>query len=441
MKYSRYHLIFSALVCSALLGLLAWNAAGEEEVAPRISTTAAGKVELCLNCHRQELDKAHQRQALGCTSCHQGNPLTLDKGRAHKGLILNPGELEYISSTCSKAGCHATQGGWVRNALMATNLGITSTLMSYWGEKGTPPSVEELKETGQNSPSLDYFRKLCGSCHLWFKRHQHQGFLGEKGGGCSACHLEKAEMPVNATGTIHSKISRSPALENCVRCHNRSGRIGLSYQGKYESEGYGTPLEEGDFSSDQLDDGRFFQKLPPDVHFTVGMICVDCQNQRETRGDGKRHLHWEQQIEVRCTTCHGGRELLEDIVAENGSGLPRSYPERKTPALHLKKKGKEFCLQLKQKNKCLPLSPPDRTKCLNHQHSRLTCQACHSTWVPQCYGCHVRYDKSQTQLDKISGKETRGLWEEFRSLMRYEVPPLGIMQDQDRGEVVILVPG
>ncbi|NDY43729.1 amino acid ABC transporter substrate-binding protein, partial [Dissulfurirhabdus thermomarina] len=68
---------------------------------------------------------------------------------------------------------------------------------------------------------------------------------------------------------------------------------------------------------------------------------------------------------------------------------------------------------------------------------RLSCQACHSTWVPQCYGCHVRADRSQAMLDKVAARETPGRWSEFRSFMRHESPPLGRKGD----EVVILVPG
>jgi hypothetical protein len=65
-------------------------------------------------------------------------------------------------------------------------------------------------------------------------------------------------------------------------------------------------------------------------------------------------------------------------------------------------------------------------------------------------------DRSKTQLDKISIKETPGLWEEFRSFIRYECPPLGIFEhgvegrgtpseksrlQAETGEVVVLVPG
>ncbi|RMD91740.1 MAG: hypothetical protein D6814_17825, partial [Calditrichaeota bacterium] len=59
-------------------------------------------------------------------------------------------------------------------------------------------------------------------------------------------------------------------------------------------------------------------------------------------------------------------------------------------------------------------------------HRRLSCQACHSAWTPQCYGCHEIYQKTETQLDKLSGKETPGAWSERRSFLRFERPILGI---------------
>ena len=409
--------------------------------APKITTTASGRVELCLSCHRQRLDRAHSRQALGCTPCHLGNPLTLNRERAHRGVVLNPGDLRWVGRTCGRSGCHARQARWVKSSLMATNLGITTTLTRYWGEKGPAPTVEGLMKGRRDSPALDYFRKLCGSCHLWFPRHRYPGFLSVKGGGCTACHLKGLRAQADPTGPLHPKLVRWPPLENCVRCHNRSGRIGLSYQGLYENEGYGTPMEGGDFGGDQLPDGRFVSHLTPDIHYQKGLICSDCHTQHETMGDGKVRTHWEEQVEVRCTTCHGDRSTLAAIVAENGGRPPRSWPGRRTPALYVLKRGDGFCLKLKERNQCLPLTPFAGDACRGPNHRDLSCQACHSRWVPQCYGCHVRFSRSEGQLDKVSGRVTPGRWQEFRSFMEFRTPPLGVAEKGGRREVVILVPG
>ena len=84
-----------------------------------------------------------------------------------------------------------------------------------------------------------------------------------------------------------------------------------------------------------------------------------------------------------------------------------------------------------------PLRQPDNEACIAPYHKRVTCAACHSTWVPQCYGCHVKRDKRENHLDKLTLKNTPGWWEEGRSYIRYEQPMLAVWND----EVVIVTPG
>ncbi len=77
-----------------------------------------------------------------------------------------------------------------------------------------------------------------------------------------------------------------------------------------------------------------------------------------------------------------------------------------------------------------PLHPPKHGACDAPVHQRVTCAACHSTWVPQCYGCHAKQDKRETHLDKLTLKETPGWWEEGRSYIRYEKPMLAVWPDE-----------
>jgi hypothetical protein len=59
-------------------------------------------------------------------------------------------------------------------------------------------------------------------------------------------------------------------------------------------------------------------------------------------------------------------------------------------------------------------------------HQRLDCTACHSSWIPSCYGCHEVYFKNSKQYDWIKHKKTKGKWVELRSYLRYESPALAI---------------
>ncbi len=392
--------------------------------------TTSGRVELCLFCHGDvRLEGAHEARVVGCSSCHLGDPLAFRKETAHAGVVKNPGDLRVVEQTCGTPGCHSADIHKVKNSLMATNRGILATLLYYWGEapdQNGDFSVEQLLATGETSLARDYFRKLCGTCHLWKQKGDLPGFFGEKGGGCVACHEVKppADAPVMAgTDKRHPLLTKKIPSENCIRCHNRSGRIGLSYTGRFEAEGYGTPYEKGKPSANRLPGGRFYLELPADVHYEKGMVCIDCHTREETMGDGVRYAHYEEQLEIRCVTCHGGRPLG---VTRKGKKLNNVLHTKEGPRLQGKLDGKKR-----------PLASPKAGVCDVELHRRLSCEACHSAWVPQCYGCHVRRDLSETDRDKLTGEQTPGWWSEGRSFIRYEAPMLAVWDD----EVVVVTPG
>ena len=428
-----------------------------------VTTTVSGQVDMCLSCHNEKPDQAHGRDVLGCTICHKGNPLAGSAERAHRGLIINPGELAVADRTCGTTGCHPEEVKRTRKSLMATNRGIISTLRYYWGETDSyheKITIDELNEKNIKTPAADYFRKLCATCHTGMTKGALPGFLAEKGGGCTACHSTPPQGADAAKGIFHAKITKNVPLHNCVRCHNRSGRIGLTYQGKYESEGYGTPYSEGELSGAQLGDGRYFRQLTPDVHFKAGMVCGDCHTQKEVMGDGKDHSHLQEQLEVRCDSCHAEKVHLEELVSVSQmpyNAWQQQMDQIEPPRLRIKKQDNRIVLEGMADRRLHRLAPPVKSKCMQPVHERLTCQACHSTWVPQCYGCHVQNMKGKKQLDKITGMDSWGSWKEFKSFMRFNAPVLGILEgaesstrkstgmsrnaNHEQGEVVILVPG
>ncbi len=394
----------------------------------QLYVTSTGHVDMCLSCHKTEkLDAAHDTKILGCSPCHLGDALAIDKSGAHKGIVKNPGDLRVVEKTCGIEGCHAADVKKVKNSLMATNRGILATLLYYWGEAPDQNgvfSVEELLKSGENSLAIDYYRKLCGTCHLWKQKGDLPGFFGEKGGGCTACHFIKDEnLDPEAAKKVHPLITKKVPVSNCVRCHNRSGRIGISYTGVYESENYGTPYEEGAMSSKELPGNRFYLDISDDVHHRQGMACIDCHTRNEIMGDGTSYAHYEEAVEIECATCHN-----QDQV-----GVTR----KNSPLNNVVKKDDAYVLVGKITEKVHPLKAPKSGVCDFAGHKRLGCDSCHSTWVPQCYGCHVKYDRSDTDLDKLTLEQTKGWWSEGRSYIRYERPILAVWDEQ----VVIVTPG
>jgi len=401
--------------------------------------TVSGQVEMCLACHTKErLDPAHDVTILGCSSCHLGDPMASAKEAAHRGIVKNPGDLQVVERTCGINGCHAIDVPKIKNSLMATNRGILATMLYYWGEapdQNSDYSVEELINTGKTSLALDYYRKLCATCHLWKQKGDLPGVFGEKGGGCTACHfqrnpdLPRAQRLTKADDTTkdkdrgHPLLTKKVPVENCVRCHNRSGRIGISYTGVYESENSGAPIENGEPGPQRMADGRQHLALPPDIHYSKGLACIDCHTRNEIMGDGSRHAHFEEQLEVACTSCH---TRTTPGVTEKKHRLNNIDPEASPPQLTGKLDAKKH-----------PLTAPVPETCDYPGHRRLSCQSCHSTWVPQCYGCHVKRDMAETHLDKLSHKETPGWWQEGRSYIRYEQPALGVWNNR----VMPITPG
>jgi hypothetical protein len=410
----------------------------------QLSLTTVGLVEMCLHCHTAEkLDGAHDRLVVGCSPCHLGDALAIDKGKAHAGMVLNPGDLRVVTRTCGVEGCHPADIHKVKNSLMATNRGILSTLLYYWGERehqNADITVEQLLKSGESSLALDYYRKLCATCHLWKQKNDLPGapaFFNEKGGGCSACHyvlppgvpqntvtteIPEAILKVEKKNRPHPLVVKKVPEGNCIRCHNRSGRIGLSYIGIFEAEGYGTPYKKGEQSSQRLAGDRFYLKIAEDIHHTKQMACIDCHTRDEIMGDGTGYAHYEEALEISCQTCH-----------DKHPGKTR----REKQLTNIEAKQGQFVLTGKIDGKERPLHPPNEKACRYPGHERMTCAACHSTWVPQCYGCHAKRDKRETHLDKLTLQETPGWWEEGRSYIRYEKPMLAVWGDK----VVIVTPG
>jgi len=409
----------------------------------------------CLFCHKgmSDSDRSHPAAAFGCSACHLGNPYSLDEKRAHTTLIRNPGDLRVVEMTCGKTGCHGEIAGRVKKSLMATNRGILRIVQEEWGNgafaSAMPLNVRDLYGTDspRNAP-LDLYRKMCGGCHLWKEKEGHKGEAGRRGGGCSDCHVvdgEKEKTPKTLPVKHPEMTTRIPS-ENCVKCHNRSARIGLSYFGKFESAGYGTPYEGDHLSSRRLSGGRFYLDLAADIHFEKGkMVCIDCHTATGLMGDGHQYDKMADQVDITCEACHSPRfmvkpeaEALADRLAVLNGKIPApqkrpvAFTRKGTPLYNLQQVNGKPVFHGKMDGRILKLkgmSDPEKTHHSLKGHDRLSCQACHSAWIPQCYGCHLTYDASAPQKDWITGERTPGKWKEARTYLRFSKPALGVRGD------------
>lgn len=486
--------------------------AAQEAAAPpqvvEIIPRAFGRPERCLTCHQgiETISPSHPPEALGCVACHGGQGLALTKAEAHRGLRgRNPSDLAVAQASCGGPGggaqvCHAGRSeehantvSRVERTIMATMTGVITSLRAAWGAQADftarlataavadplrpdpPPagSLAELKAVPGGEPAGsgpanladEHWRKFCARCHL---RAQREAGPAAHGTGCAACHGARAEsgrylgqdaaIPADQPGhAAYHRLDPAPAEENCRRCHNRSGRIGLNYRGWMEDEGGRTPWSQGN-PRQELSGGRSYRQMLPDAHAEKGLTCIDCHGGREVMGDGRLYGRMRDQTELRCETCHGGPKgppalgpadsaaryeaafgpLKAGPPLREGQRLALSAKDR--PLANLRQTAKGLVLVSRarpgQTHPCPSIAADPRHR--QPGHARLACQACHSRWTPQCFGCHDYRRGDYSQWDYAAGGPTPGAWQESRDLYRFADPVLGL---DSRGQIRPFAPG
>ncbi len=410
--------------------------------------------ESCLNCHKNttDIDNFHKIEDMGCASCHGGNKVANSKILAHKGMVKNPARLEHAKIFCVK--CHKDIVNRVSNSIMNTQSGILDTLRFQFKEtKSIEKSggIKDLKDKPSTKLTLaeDHFSKLCAACHI---NQDEASFkdIPKRGGGCIDCHREdKSSSTFKLNGFKHSKFTTRIKNDTCLKCHNRSNRIGLSYIGKFESEGY-NHYSKGKVDN-KLDIHRSFYNLPADIHHSSGKLsCIDCHTEVGVMGDGKSHLHMESAVDISCSDCHdpkfvdANRYPLAIKLAAINAKIPLPTQKvaitkrKKTPLYNLQKVENSISFYRKTDGKKIDLPLLKGSYHKHPFHNRLDCSACHTQWTPSCYGCHEVYFKDGKGFDWIKNKETSGEWLELRSYLRYEDNTLAISYN---GKIMPAAPG
>ncbi len=475
-----------------------------------ITPQATGRPERCLTCHQgiEQISPSHPVEAVGCVACHGGQGLALTRAGAHRGLLpRNPSHPATARASCGGGGdprlagrCHAGRDQPAANlvynlerTIMATMTGVLTSLRVAWGAqedftaryataavddprrpRPAPPfTLARLLRVPGGPPRADTFpaladehwRKFCARCHLHAVRESGPSVHGA---GCAACHGSRtpdgryhggdAAIPDREPGhAAYHRLHPTPPEENCLRCHNRSARIGLSFRGGMEDEGGRVPWR-GGRPNQGLSGGRGLRRLLPDLHAAAGFTCIDCHTPAEIMGDGRLYGRMRHQTEIRCASCHGAPGAPPRLIPPDGAAryqtaygplkaapsltprtrLAQSAKGRPLAAVRAGDKGLVLWLRSQpgKKRECKDISRDPGHNIPGHR--RLACQSCHSRWTPQCYGCHDYRRADRRLWDYAAGRPTPGRWQETRDLNRFLDPVLGV---DSRGRVRPLVPG
>jgi len=349
----------------------------------------------------------------------------------------------------------------------------------------------------------DYRGMGCSSCHL---PYGNEGFY--EGGDPSIPHDQPGHALVHsiqatreAKVTVHGHQYSGIPVETCTTCHDRGKRIGVSFQGLMETA-YRSPFA-ADGEGQPALHTKHYIAMHQDIHYQRGMLCQDCHTTNDVHSDGFLAAANLAAVEIECADCHGtpqafpwelpigfGDEFQEQAATGPPRGtrddlLPRQrqgtiYPKhdgylltaRGNPYGNVVRRGDQVVvhtaagkdltldpLKLVKRNK--ELSKAARVAMVNSAPhlARMECYTCHSAWVPQCYGCHVKVDYSQgkTSFDWLAAGHQHmrpecmadrgegdyelqipGKIEEQRSYLRWEDPPLGV---NGEGRVSPVAPG
>ncbi|MFA7535403.1 MAG: selenite/tellurite reduction operon c-type cytochrome ExtM [Desulfuromonadales bacterium] len=430
----------------------------------------------CQFCHRG-LEPASAAHAV-CTDCHGGDARSWEKKASHRGMLgkKNPGDPKVWERGCGR--CHPDQLARVRSTLMTTNTGMLRNIQLTWeGEdgrlygtqaektfdrEGNPLELTGVKELDHLSGEL--YRKTCALCHVGIEANQI--WSGSHASGCAACHFPYNDNATYQGGddTVKGKwpysadhrLASLPDNRVCARCHNRSGRIALAYEGLNDGNNGLVPTSGGEPGPVMIGGIRNAVHIAPDIHFAKGMDCIDCHTSRDIMGDGYSYQNMYHQVEITCEDCHGSPEApprTARIDRENAEALRESqyYPEPRKfgDAMVLTAKGRPFSNVFREgetvwvlgkrsgkrhESKVITGTPEHAVP----GHRRLECYSCHSRAVVQCYGCHTEYDQRRPAMDFIKGRETPGAFtetEDYRTLYPF---PLALNQ---RGRISPVTPG
>lgn len=346
----------------------------------------------------------------------------------------------------------------------------------------------------------DYRGLGCSSCHSPYSNNGlYEGndpTIDKTEAGHMLVHSFQASR--DAKVKVHDQEYSGVPTKTCTACHNRGRRIGVSYEGLMES-GFHAPYMGTGGDQEKIHKKNYIH-LQSDVHLKKGMFCQDCHTSGDMHSLGDLSGAIQGAVEIECQDCHGtpteypwelpigyGDEIVGEAPQHGDPrGVSQDLPTyltygsindkldgyllsaRGNPMPHVVKQGEKVVL-FSASGKNIEFSPlkklveEDKLSLEGKvamvqtglHMEKMECYACHATWAPQCYGCHINIDYStgKQKLDWVAAAKTQnnhgetgevisqreknnieeylinGEIKEERSYLRWEDPPLVVNGD------------
>jgi len=199
---------------------------------------------------REFLKTSHGR--ISCGACHGGDPVSMNKSAAHKGMDPFP-SINNPQNTCGS--CKDTGAANHREIAATAKDSLHATLSTF-------PKLLKSRANMDKWTTIDEARKNhCSACHT----------------NCGGCHVSRPKFAQKGFIDGHVFKKKPDSQNQCTACHG--SRVGNEFNG---------------------------QRGRGDIHASKGMECYSCHKGKEMHAaapkDVKSRYHLKES--ENCTNCH-----------------------------------------------------------------------------------------------------------------------------------------
>jgi hypothetical protein len=240
---------------------------------------------------------------------------------------------------------------------------------------------------------------------------------------------------------------------------------GWIYRAVYKHDRKGNWLDKDDNKVDFKDPQKFEKAVHlADIHLDKGMHCVDCHFEQDSHGDGRLYGEPRAAVEIDCVDCHGSIRARATLKTSNsaapnggrdlsilrtpfgtrrfeytgGKLIQRSMMEEQvewpvsqvldsiTPgSANYNEKARLAKTMQRDGETWGGAGAPDK---LAHSDERMSCYACHTSWMTSCFGCHLsmKSNASRVNLHNEGDERTKNFTTYNYQVLRDDVFMLGL---------------
>jgi hypothetical protein len=205
-----------------------------------------------------------------------------------------------------------------------------------------------------------------------------------------------------------------------------------------------------------FDDPQKFTKAVhlKDIHLEKGMHCADCHFSQDEHGNGQLYSEYGNNIEIECQDCHGttaaytnlrtsgpaapsgGTDLLlgttpfgqRRFIWVNGVLWQRSMvnPDMQWEVVQVKDTITPGHPRFNAKSQYAK-TIKNASGGAAHADAKMTCYACHTSWMTSCSGCHLPQEQNvKSKMNHYEGLETRNYASYNPQVIRTDAFMLGV---------------